>query len=113
MNLAKDKKNFKFSEIFKLLDITNKFEFDKIIFKAFTSGLINCKINEKKELFEIISVKGRDYIIDIQNYKDRINNWIDNLSKTEKFIDDQISSINKKSLDYNENVNKRFKNQII
>jgi COP9 signalosome complex subunit 7 len=109
MDIAKDKKYFTFEEVFSLIDISEPFEFDQLVFHAFTSELIKCRINQKERIFEIISVKGRDTISDSSEYLNRISKWIKNIEDSEKYIDDKIDLLRKETKTYSENMISTFK----
>ena len=59
----------------KILDISDSFELDKLIFDCNSSGFLTGKINQKEKIFKILFVNGRDSISDLDMVKFKINKW--------------------------------------
>jgi hypothetical protein len=85
-----------------LLDIKDAFDFDALFFEGVSQGLLNGRINQKLKRVEILSVKARDFIADITDYRARVSKWIDNIKTTEKFLDDQMQELRTSNTVFNE-----------
>lgn len=64
----------------KILDISDSFELDRLIFECNSSGVIIGKINQKEKLFKILTVSGRDNLPDIYKVKYKMNKWYKSFS---------------------------------
>jgi hypothetical protein len=106
LDFSKERKSLGFQTLFNVLDITDPFELDSLIFEAISTGLIQGKLDQKNRVFKILSVKGRDYIADFNVVNSKIDRWIENLEKSEQYIDKQIDGLRGETIAFNENVNK-------
>jgi hypothetical protein len=53
LDFVKDQKNVQFETLFKLLDITDSFELDSVIFDAVSLGLISGKVDQKNQILKV------------------------------------------------------------
>lgn len=53
LDFVKKEKNIKFDVLHKVLDITDPFEFDTIVFEAMGLGLITGKIDQKNRTLKV------------------------------------------------------------
>ena len=53
LDLVKDQKNVHFETLFKLLDITDPFELDSVIFDAVSLGLISGRVDQKNKILKV------------------------------------------------------------
>jgi len=88
----------------KILDISDNFELDKLIFECNSSGVISGKINQKDNLYKILSVTARDSISDINSVRNKIQKWYENVVKAEEYLDSQINSVRNQSREFNKRV---------
>ena len=72
-----------------------------------SQGLLSGRANQKEKRFELLSVKARDYIQDIEEYKKRVNHWIENIDKAEEFLQSQMNDLRNDSKKFNENLSEK------
>lgn len=49
-----------------------------------------------------MSVKGRDYVADIKNVQLKVDKWIENLEKSEEYLDKQVEALRSESRKFND-----------
>lgn len=88
----------------KILDITDNFELDTLIFECNSSGIITGKINQKDNLYKILSVTARDSVSDINSVRSKIQKWYENVVKAEEYLESQIHAVRNQSREFNKRV---------
>ena len=53
LDIVNEKKNVEFNFLYKMLNITDPFEFDSIVFEAISLGLISGKIDQKNAILKV------------------------------------------------------------
>lgn len=86
MEIAKNEKVLYFDELKRKLEINSNFELEEILFKIITTGLISAKIDSQKELINVLSVKPRGNIDDINKVDKLLDKWINNMNEAERYI---------------------------
>lgn len=100
VNLAKDNKAMTYEFLMKNLDIKTEFEVEKILFDAFSKGLIQGQIDSMEKKIIIISLKGRNNSSEDGKNEPKIQSWIDNLTNVDLYIDSQIKNLEQENKKY-------------
>lgn len=100
VNLAKDNKAMTYEFLMKNLDIKTEFEVEKILFEAFSKGLIQGQIDSMEKKIIIISLKGRNNSCEDEKNEPKIQSWIDNLTNVDLYIDSQIKNLEQENKKY-------------
>lgn len=53
-----------------------------------------------------MSVRGRDYVKDINEIKVKLDRWIENLDNSEEFLNKQMENLRTNALDFNDQISK-------
>lgn len=103
---VKENKNIGLDNLMRLLEINDPFELDSLIFEAISLGLISGKVDQKNKLFKVLSVKGRDYVPDLKTIDEKVEKWIDNITKSGEFIGQQVENLRNETNTFGENLTK-------
>lgn len=95
--MAKTKKHIDFNELKRTLDINSDYEIEKILFILISNDLVNGKIDSLNKCVDIISVKSRNNLKNINNVEKMINKWIDNCYQSIDFINNEEKRINEET----------------
>ncbi len=107
LDLVKDNKSLSLDYLYKELDIEDHFELDYLLFDAFSNGLISGKIDQKGRLLKVVSVKGRDYIENMNDVDSKIDKWIENLEKTSNYIMREVDCLRNNTNLYGEHLHRK------
>ena len=56
------------------------------------------------KLIQILSVRGRDYVANINQIKTKLDEWIENLDKNSEYIDKEIKELRNETLSFNDHI---------
>lgn len=110
LDFVKEKKNVGLDILSKVLDITDPFELDNLIFEAFSLGLISGKVDQKNKILKVLSVKGRDYIPDMSAIEAKLDKWIDNLEKSSNYLIREVECLRNETNVFGEHLHKNVSN---
>ena len=97
MEIAKFNKNIDYNYLKKTLDIIDNFELEEILFETISSGLIDGCVNSMKQCVNVISVKPRNNLLDLNKAEATIDKWINNINHANMFIENQEKELNKEN----------------
>ena len=104
LEFAKNNKCLDYSFLKENLGIKEDFELEEMLFEIISKDLINGKVDMKNKKINIITIKPRKNLSDINYSKKQIEKWLNNIEKASIYIDEQELKL--------KNQNQKYKNLI-
>jgi hypothetical protein len=104
LEYAKTNKSLDYSFLKEKLNIKENFELEELLFEIISNDLINGKVDMIKQKVNIISIKPRNNLSNVNDAKKEIEKWLKNIEVASKYIDEQEIKL--------QNDNEKYKNLI-
>ena len=104
LEYAKTNKSLDYSFLKEKLNIKENFELEELLFEIISNDLINGKVDVIKQKVNIISIKPRNNLSNVNEAKKEIEKWLKNIELASKYIDEQEIKL--------QNDNEKYKNLI-
>ena len=104
LEYAKTNKSLDYSFLKEKLNIKENFELEELLFEIISNDLINGKVDVIKQKVNIISIKPRNNLSNVNDAKKEIEKWLKNIEVASKYIDEQEIKL--------QNDNEKYKNLI-
>ena len=104
LEYAKTNKSLDYSFLKEKLNIKENFELEELLFEIISNDLINGKVDVIKQKVNIISIKPRNNLSNVNDAKKEIEKWLKNIEVASKYIDEQEIKL--------KNDNEKYKNLI-
>lgn len=104
LEFAKTNKSLDYSFLKEKLNIKENFELEELLFEIISNDLINGKVDVIKQKVNIISIKPRNNLSNVNDAKKEIEKWLKNIEVASKYIDEQEIKL--------QNDNEKYKNLI-
>ena len=104
LEYAKTNKSLDYSFLKEKLNIKENFELEELLFEIISNDLINGKVDVIKQKVNIISIKPRNNLSNVNDAKKEIEKWWKNIEVASKYIDEQEIKL--------QNDNEKYKNLI-
>ena len=104
LEYAKTNKSLDYSFLKEKLNIKENFELEELLFEIISNDLINGKVDVIKQKVNIISIKPRNNLSNVNDAKKEIEKWLKNIELASKYIDEQEIKL--------QNDNEKYKNLI-
>ena len=104
LEYAKTNKSLDYSFLKEKLNIKENFELKELLFEIISNDLINGKVDVIKQKVNIISIKPRNNLSNVNDAKKEIEKWLKNIEVASKYIDEQEIKL--------QNDNEKYKNLI-
>ncbi len=104
LEFAKTNKSLDYSFLKEKLNIKENFELEELLFESISNDLINGKVDMINQKVNIISIKPRNNLSNVNEAKKVIEKWLKNIELASKYIDEQEIKL--------QNDNEKYKNLI-
>ncbi|KAI6650579.1 COP9 signalosome complex subunit 7b-like isoform X2 [Oopsacas minuta] len=115
VSLASESKRLEYSSVMELLEIGNMRALEDTVIEAIYAGIIRGKLDQEKQVFEVIFSMGRDIDMDVTNALDplidKLDKWCDNCQTILSSLDKQATAANQCKEKHNEQ-KKALENEI-
>ena len=101
LELAKEKKYLEYSYLKNSFDIKTNFELEELLFNLISKELITGKVNAQNQCLNILSVKPRCNLTDINKAGALIDRLINNLNDASEFLTKEENNIKEKTKELN------------